>query len=127
MPHLTVELHEPRIFWRKVVTVTLALLILEPLTYYRLYVPSVMYLSLILVVHVLFLYVYISHVPWRELWAVKRGLLARTIGIVIVGYLLALVHISQNLWVILMNILAMSVLHSFILLLLMLRRVSVGV
>ncbi len=127
MPHLAIELHEPHLFWRKVATVTFALLALEPLTYYKLYVPSVVYLSLILAVHIIFLYVYVSHIPWRELWADKRGLLARIIGIVIVGYLLALVHISQNLWVILLNILAMSVLHSFILLLLMLRRVSVEV
>jgi hypothetical protein len=125
MSHRIIKLHEPRLFWRKVAMVTLALLVLEPLTYYKLYVPSVMYLSLILAVHVIFLYVYISHVPWRELWADKQGLLARIIGIVIVGYLLALVHVSRNLLVILVNILAMSVLHSFILLLLMLRVSSV--
>jgi hypothetical protein len=125
MPHLVVKLHEPRLFWRKVVMVTLALLVLEPLTYYKLYVPSVVYLSVILAVHIIFLYVYISHVPWRELWIDKQGLLARIIGIVIVGYLLALVHVSPNLLVILVNILAMSVLHSFILLLLMLKAVSI--
>lgn len=124
MVRLTVELHDPRVFWRKVATVALALLVLEPLTYYKLYVSSVVYLSLILALHIIFLYVYVSHIPWRELWVDKQGLLARFIGIVIVGYLLALIHVSQNWRVILVNIVAMSVLHSFILLLLMFKSAS---
>lgn len=125
MSRLTIELHQPRVFWRKVATVTIALLVLEPLLYFKLYIPSMIYLAAILAMHVIFLYVYVSHVPWRLLWADKRALLARAIGILTVGYLLTLVHTSPSLLVIFANIIAMSVLHGFILLLLMLKTVRV--
>lgn len=125
MSRLTIELHQPHIFWRKVATVTIALLVLEPLLYFKLYVPSMVYLGAILAMHVVFLYVYISHVPWRLLWVDKRALLGRAIGIVIVGYLLTLVHASPSLLIIFANIIAMSVLHGVILLLLMLKTVRV--
>lgn len=125
MTKLSVQLHNPRIFWRKVATVTIALLILEPLLYFQLYVPSLVYVGVLLALHIIFLSVYITGMPWREVLANKQALFVRIVGVVMAGYLLTLVKATDNLIVIFANLVAMAVLHAIILACIMVTAVSV--
>lgn len=121
---VVITLHHPRIFWRKVLTVTLALFALQPMLYFKLYIPATLFLAIILAIHLLFLYVYIAQVPWRELLSKKRIFIGRVLGILIVGYALGLIKNAPSLWVMFVNIIAMTFLHALILALIMIKHVG---
>jgi hypothetical protein len=100
-------------------TVTLALLVLQPLLYFHLYIPATLYLSVILLLHAVFLYVYVIHMPWQQVLAQKKILIGRVGGILLIAYALGLIKTTTNLGLIFVNILAMAVLHGVILALIM--------
>lgn len=124
MPKLHVTLYDTRTFLRKVSAVTIALFLLQPMIYFHLYLPSMLYLGCLILLHLVFLYLYISHIPWRLLVAHKGSLLARFAGILLMIYLLTLCSSRASLKVLFLNTLAAAFLHAAILFLIMVKKLT---
>ena len=71
-----------RLFFRKQVSLLLAVILLVPLVYFRFRLPSLIYLLGLLILHLYFVYVYLSRISWREL-ANHKAVLAGRIAAVL--------------------------------------------
>lgn len=114
-------LMDRRLFFRKLVSLLLAVALLVPLIYLRLYLPGLIYLLGLLILHVYFVYVYLSRVPWKELLNHKAVLAGRIAAVLFFGYILTLLQFSGSPKMILTNLSIATTAHVAILLALMVR------
>lgn len=116
---MRLTIYNPRLFYRKVATLTVATIILVPLVHYKLYISAFVYLGGLLILHLYIFYVYCKGVPLRELAANKKELVARVGGIGFFIYLLTVVSFAGSLVSVMINLVAAFMVHIGILLLMM--------
>lgn len=95
---LVLEKH--RQFWRKTITLGVAIVTLAPLLWWRSEIGAVIYLTALVLIHVFALAVFIHRVEWRDLFR-GWGLVTRVAGLVIFGGLLGVLRFdpeSQLFW-----------------------------
>lgn len=117
--YAVITLEQPRLFAKKLTALIIGTAILMPLVYFKLYVPAQIYVGILLVLHIYFFYVYLTRVDWRRLWFSRSGFIIRVTGIVFFSYLLTVLQFDGPVTFVLMNIVAATIIHALILLLLM--------
>lgn len=85
-------LERQRKFVRKTVTLTLAIVILAPLIWWKSALGATIYLGALVVIHVFALAVFLHRIDWRSLSANKWGLTVRVVGLLTFGVLLGMLR-----------------------------------
>lgn len=112
---ISIKLLDSSLFLKKVTVVFAATGILVPLVYYKLYVPAGLYLSALLVLHLIFLYTYFTKVPWTRLMQNKVGFGTRVLAILFFVYLLAVLKFQGSFEFVMANLVAGLAIHTLIL------------
>jgi hypothetical protein len=112
------------LFYKKLVTLSVATVALIPLIHFKLSVPASLYLSILLALHLYIMYVYFAGVPWRALIQNKKELLIRLAAIGFFVYLLTVLSFVGSPAAILLNLAGAFMLHVIILMLMMASRVQ---
>lgn len=112
---ITIKLIDSSLFLRKVTVVFIATAILVPLVYYKLYVPAGLYVTSLLVLHLVFLYTYFSKVRWTHLMHNRVGFGARILAIFLFIYLLAVLRFHGSFVFVTANLAAGLLIHTLIL------------
>lgn len=99
--------------------VVLVTLILGPLVYFKAAVPAFVYILLLLILHLIFLVVYLLHVRWGELLSNKIEFSGRLLAVFVFAYFLAALKFSSSFGLMVLALLGAIGLHSLILLMLM--------
>ena len=87
---------QPGLFWRKALLVFVASYALLPLMAYKTKIPGVLYVSLLVGIHVLVLFLYCYKVTFRELDVDRLSLGSRILGLLVVSWLLSVVSGWQD-------------------------------
>ncbi|HSX33463.1 MAG TPA: hypothetical protein VLF91_03955 [Candidatus Saccharimonadales bacterium] len=123
---MTFRLLDPALFWRKLVALVTATVLLAPLLYYRWEVPAALFAGGLLVLHAAFLYLYFWRVPWRRLLKHKAELMVRLMGVGFFVYLLSLITVGGSPGVAIFKLCLATVVHAAVLTAMMLVRVEEG-
>ncbi len=121
---LRAHLTDPRLFVVKTASVFVVSLALVPLVALKQSLPVLLYTGGLVVLHIAVLVAYFYRVRFRDLDPNRRSLIARVVALGAVTYLL---YVASNfeagtpLWWLTAQMLALSVLHTAVLLLLMVR------
>ncbi len=118
------HLVEPRLFLVKAVSVFVLSLALVPLVAMKQQLPAMIYAGGLVVLHIFVLVAYFYRVRFGELDPDRRSLIARVVALVVVSYLLFAASVFEPgtpIWPMTLQMLGVSVLHTLILLLLMVR------
>ncbi len=117
-------LANPRLFWLKSLMVFVLAFALVPLVALKSDVPKMAYAGSLVVLHIAIIAVYFYRVKFRELDPDRRSLVARLIGLALTTYILSASSsfdadssVADLAW----QMLAVSVIHMVMLLLLMVR------
>lgn len=87
---------QPGLFWRKALLVFVASYALLPLMAYKTKIPGVLYVSLLVGIHVLVLFLYCYKVTFTELDVDRLSLGSRILGLLVVSWLLSVVSGWQD-------------------------------
>lgn len=117
--NISVSLIDQRLFLKKVAVVFTATLVLVPLVYFKLFIPAGIYLSALLALHVLFLYIYFTKVDWRSIAQSRTGFAVRILAVALFAYLLAALKFHGEFAFVMANLLAGLAIHTTILFALM--------
>lgn len=121
------QLDQPKLFLKKLVTLLGVTLVLVPLIHYKLLMPTIIYVVALLLLHIYIFYVYLTRINWRHLRANRLGFALRILGIVLFSYILTLLHYQGATTIVMLNVVAAVTVHALILLLLMMsHRPSAG-
>ena len=112
---ITIKLIDSSLFLRKVTVVFIATAILVPLVYYKLYVPAGLYVTSLLVLHLVFLHTYFSKVRWTRLMHNRVGFGTRILAILLFIYLLAVLRFHGSFVFVMANLAAGLLIHTLIL------------
>ena len=121
---MKIYLSNPDLFFKKVLTLFLATVLLVPLIQFKLLIPAMAYVGGLIILHLFFFYIYFSNVPWREISKDKKSLILRLVAVLFFIYLLTLLKFQGNSFVILFNISAAFFIHLLILFFMMTLRIS---
>ena len=91
---LVLEKH--RKFVRKTITLSIAIITLAPLIFWKNALAASVYLGVLVVIHVFALAVFVHRVDWRDLFSHKWGLITRVSGLVIFGGLLGMLRYDSD-------------------------------
>lgn len=109
------KLLNKRLFIQKLTALIVATLLLVPLVHFKLDVPALLYVTTLLVLHVVFLYLYFARTPWRQLLTNKTEFSLRLVAVGFFVYILTLIKFEGSSAVIIARLLAAMVVHGFIL------------
>ena len=121
---MQLRLVEPRLFLRKTASVFVLAFVLIPLVGMRSELPALLYAGTLVLLHIFVLVIYLYRVRFRELDPDWRSLSARVLALVAVTYLLSAVsrfEAGSPLSQLMLQMLGLSVLHTVMLALLMVR------
>lgn len=121
---LRAHLTDPRLFAVKTASVFVVSLALVPLVSLKQSLPVLLYAGGLVVLHVAVLVAYFYRVRFRELDPDRRSLVARVVALAAMTYLLYVAssfEAGTPLWWLTAQMLALSLLHTVVLLLLMVR------
>ena len=113
-----------RLFIQKLSALLVTTVLLAPLIYYKVTVPAALFVSGLLLVHIIFFYVYFSRTPWRILLAHKAEFALRLTAVLFFIYLLSLIHFGGAPLVVITKIMLATAIHAAILTGMMLQRVA---
>ena len=113
------SLLQRKVFVKKLLLLCLATLLLLPLIYYKLSIPATIYLVALIIIHLVFLFLYLFKVEWRKLTLNKTTFTLRLVAVIFFAYLLAILKFVGDPLFITINITAAFVIHALILLMLM--------
>lgn len=121
---MRVELTEPALFIQKTVTVFVVSFALIPLVGFKSDIPAMLYVVSLVVLHLFVLAIYLYRVRIRELDPDARSVIARLLAVAVVVYLLFAVSSFEEgapRSTLALQMLGLSVLHTAMLALLMVR------
>ncbi len=116
-----IQISDPALFWRKIVRLLATTLVIAPLVTLKLYLPTLLYVGVLLLLHTYILYIYLNRVDWRHLAASRSGLIARVLGVIFFAYILTLVKFTGQVQLVLFNVGLAVMVHVLILALLMIK------
>ena len=113
------------LFMKKLTVLVVGTFLLIPLVYYKLQVPAMIYVGILVILHILFLYIYAMRTPWKELMQHKAEFAVRVVAVGFFIYLLTLIKFEGDFWTLVRNTVIALLIHIGILIGMMLRRPSV--
>ena len=118
------RLIEPRLFLVKTASVFLLSLALVPLVAMKQQLPAMLYAGGLVILHIFVLAAYLYRVRFGDLDPDRRSLVARIVALAVVSYLLFAASVFEPgtpIWPMTVQMLGVSVLHTAVLVLLMVR------
>lgn len=115
------KLISPELFIKKLALLCLATLLLVPLVYYKLEIPAMSYLVILIVIHLIFLFLYLFKVEWRSLTPNKITFILRLAAVIFFAYILAILKLVGEPLFVLLNLAVAFVVHALILFFLMIK------
>jgi phosphatidylserine synthase len=116
-----VSLMNRRLFFQKLASLLIAVALLFPLVYFRLRLPSLIYVIALLVLHLYVVYLYLHRVSWNELLRHRTALAGRVVAVLFFGYILTVLKFSGAPGVVLSNLSVATAAHVAILVALMVK------
>jgi len=105
-----------RLFIRKITSLCVGTLLFIPLVYYKWETPAYVYAGALLLLHLVFLWLYFSRTPWRQLLQHRAGFTLRSAAVLFCIYLLSLIKFGGSPGIVVMKVLFAFAIHVGILL-----------
>ena len=121
---MRVTISNQELFIKKALTLFIATIVLVPLIHFKLLIPAGIYISGLIFLHLFFIYLYFSKVPWKEIAKNKQALTLRIVGVAFLIYLLTILKFEEQSILLILNVLAAFLIHLLILLFMMVVKVQ---